>query len=370
MLHEPDIDRAALIRALERAYAIRIQDLQFMPTGWLAACYVVTCGDGRRYFLKLHSEDRPAAFAVSSRAFYLPLVYQLHHKGILPTVPAPIPNRDGALETGWTVYAIELLQFVAGIRVGHDGMDADILARLADMVGILHQSRSRVSLDNPLIDDFEIRFEPALIRAVDEALQFAEHPRAGMRALSGFLQDERGRILEYLDRLRDFQAVGRQLASDKVICHTDLHGENLMLNTEGRLVLVDWEGAVIAPPEHDLMFFAGEADFWTVFFPHYRAAYRRAALGAGSDVPDLHPKVFAFYYLRRGLEDLTDWIVRIREGQGSTEQDREDLDEMRGCLAGMTQIPATVRTLAKRLDEAVGDGKPSIEASLSAGCQL
>ena len=352
MQTEPNLDLGALIRVLDRAYDLRIRELRFLPTGWLAACYTVTCEDGTRCFLKLHPEDRPAAFAASSRAFYLPLTYQLHHRSILPHIPAPIPNGRGALATAWPPYAIELTQFVEGTLVGHGGMDEGMLARLAGQVGTLHRSTSRISVDDPLIDDFEIRFEPALRRALDEAPRVADPPRPGMRALSAFLRTAGEGIRGYLDRLRALQAVGRRMDKAKVVCHTDLHGENLMIDREGHLVLLDWEGAMIAPPEHDLMFFAGEASFWTTFLPHYEAA-RGPAFDVGSSRSGLHPKIFEFYYLRRGLEDLTDWMVRIREGRGSPEQDREDLDEMRACLAGMGQIPSTVRTIAHRLNDRI-----------------
>lgn len=354
MQTEPNVDRTALVHILERAYAFRIRGLRFMPTGWLAACYTVTCEDGTRYFLKLHPEDRPAAFAASSRAFYLPLTYQLHHKGILPWIPAPIPNGSRALATAWPPYVIELAQFVEGTLVGHEGMDGEILARLAGLVGTLHRSTSQIAVDEPLLDNFEIRFEPNLVRALDEGPCFADHPRPGMQALSAFLRAEGDRIRGYLARLQALQVVGRRMDKARVVCHTDLHGENLMIDREGHLVLCDWEGAMIAPPEHDLMFFAGEETFWAAFLPHYEAAFD-PVLGHGSGMPDLHPAVFEFYYLRRGLEDLADWIIRIREGRDSPEQDREDLAEMRDCLAGMAWIPATVRTIAQRLKSRTED---------------
>jgi thiamine kinase-like enzyme len=53
----------------------------------------------------------------------------------------------------------------------------------------------------------------------------------------------------------------RPILSGSEVCHTDLHGENLMVDDRGNLYILDWETAMIAPPEHDLFFFAGYDSF-------------------------------------------------------------------------------------------------------------
>jgi len=101
-----------------------------------------------------------------------------------------------------------------------------------------------------------------------------------------------------------------------VVCHTDLHGGNLLVDSRGNLYILDWEGAMLAPPEQDLFFFAGQDTFWDLFWPNYQREFGPARL----DVDML-----AFYYYRRGLEDLADWLPRILYAGQGDEKDRETL---------------------------------------------
>jgi len=37
-----------------------------------------------------------------------------------------------------------------------------------------------------------------------------------------------------------------------VLCHTDIGGGKLLVDDDGWLILLDWDDATVAPPEHDL----------------------------------------------------------------------------------------------------------------------
>ena len=43
-------------------------------------------------------------------------------------------------------------------------------------------------------------------------------------------------------------------AQDWVVCHADLHNGNSLIAKDGALYIVDWDTAMLAPPERDLMF--------------------------------------------------------------------------------------------------------------------
>ena len=125
------------------------------------------------------------------------------------------------------------------------------------------------------------------------------------------------------------------------MCHTDLHGWNLMMDGQGTLHIIDWEGAMIAPPEHDLFFFAGYDYFWDLFLRNYEREFGPVSLDSN---------VFGFYYYRRNLEDLVDYVVRILYHNADDEQDREDLGEVADyCIAGWSDLEPTINRIEAKL---------------------
>ena len=311
-----------------------------MPTEWLAYCFVVDCFDEKRYFLKLHDTTVKPAFAASSFDFYMPLTYELHAKGILPNIPHPIAAQDGRLSTNIGEYLLVLYNFIEGKMVGHDGLTDKVLAELSVLLGRLHRRTLEIDLPNPLIEYFNIVFKNELLMALDDLSNIASSARRGKQHLRDSLLPRKAEILRHLRRLKDLQLIVKKDHKEMVICHTDLHGENLMIDGRNNLYILDWENAMIAPPEHDLFFFAGYDSFWTVFLPNY--AHEFGQMNLNSDI-------FGFYYYRRGLEDLTDWIVRISTGDRDEVQNQADLEEISDCLAGLAYVEKTVAEIKEKL---------------------
>ena len=75
--------------------------------------------------------------------------------------------------------------------------------------------------------------------------------------LAAFWRDRRELILELVARA---DQAGRRLAGRPwrpVLCHADLHTFNVLVEPGGGLWLVDWDEAILAPRERDLMFVVG-----------------------------------------------------------------------------------------------------------------
>jgi spectinomycin phosphotransferase len=338
---EPSLDKAALFETIHREYGLSVERLRFLPTGWTAYCYAADCADGERYFLKLTSDSDLVPFAASDRDFYLPMTYQLCAKGLLPNVACPVRTHSGHFTARCDDHLLILFHFIEGKVVGHDGMSDDVLAKLARMIGILHRSTPEIEVEKPLVEGFDIAFEGALMDGLDALETTTSDDGRGRRELRELLLPRKGELLGRLDRLKELQASARAIGKTMVVCHTDLHGENLMMDERGNLYIIDWEGAMIAPPEHDLFFFAGYDSFWNLFLPNYEREFGPA---------DLDSKVFGFYYYRRTLEDLTDWVVRILYHNASYEQDREDLEEIADyCIAGWSYLEPTIRGIEEKL---------------------
>jgi len=77
------------------------------------------------------------------------------------------------------------------------------------------------------------------------------------RELAAFWRARRDVIHALVERA---DALGRQLARSRfplVLCHADLHTWNVLVDAERILWIVDWDEAILAPKERDLMFVVG-----------------------------------------------------------------------------------------------------------------
>jgi spectinomycin phosphotransferase len=82
-----------------------------------------------------------------------------------------------------------------------------------------------------------------------------------------------------------------------VLCHGDIHRGNLM-QSPGRLMLIDWEGMYLAPPEADLFFFRrGQTE---------ANAYYKKLSGYTPN-----PAALEFFGVRRRLEDIYEFLVSL-----------------------------------------------------------
>jgi hypothetical protein len=106
-----------------------------------------------------------------------------------------------------------------------------------------------------------------------------------------------------------------------------------MTDNQGELYILDWENALIAPLEHDMIFFAGENSFFETFWPNYTRQFPAASI-------DLD--LLRFYFYRRGLEDIADFILRILRRDGDFERDRQDIKWMLDCISGLKKIEDTI----------------------------
>jgi spectinomycin phosphotransferase len=335
-----DIDEADVWGAIRQAYGLPVERITFSTTGWISYCYKVETVAGERYLLKLYDESAPAPLLASSRDFYLPLTYQLCTRHLLPQIACPVQALDGSFTIRTGCYLLILFHYIEGKPVGFGRLPDEILVKLAGLVGQLHRSTRSIELANPLIERFEIAFEDALPKWLEALASLEPGARAGLRAYRELLVPHKDEIRGYLDRLKGLQSVMRSRAREMVMCHTDLHGGNLLVDRAGNLYILDWEGAMLAPPEQDLFFFAGEDRFWDLFWPNYSREFGPARL----DVD-----VLAFYYYRRGLEDVAEFTKSILYTDQDDEKDRETIHWTGACLKDLSNVEAAVVKISAHL---------------------
>jgi spectinomycin phosphotransferase len=335
------IDPQTILQTVQLEYGLAIQEMEFLLRGWGGDCFVAKTAEGIRYFLKFHDETEFLALAAGARDFYLPLMDQLHHKGILPHIPHPSPTLQGDFSLTIEPYELVITNFIEGHLVGFGRLPDPILIRLAELTGILHRSKSQLEFQHPFVDAFQINYEDLLVQSLDEIETITPADRPGKQALKNLVLPQKNLVLEILNRHKELQTFARATDKPTVVCHTDLHGANLMTDDQDNLFILDWENAMLAPPEHDLFFFVADERFGDLFFPAYQKH-------VGS--MDLDVQFFEFYLYRRAFEDVTDFMVRILNGDGSQERDQEDLKEISGYLKGFKNIGETLAEIHERIE--------------------
>jgi hypothetical protein len=313
MRTEPAIDRADLAETVRSRYGLIVEGLTFVPVGYAAACYALGCAGGERRFLKLWP-DTIAGRAVATRLdVVLPLTRALVDRRLVTRVPAPLPTRDGALRALFHGAPFAVFPFLPGhAPAPWSDWPASQRDEFARTVAAIHQATPALADVLPPRETFAIPFEADLRRGLVALASIGPGARPGLLALRDSVLPRRDEVLSQLARLHRLQGAVQDLSGSFVLCHTDLGGDNLLVDDEGRFSVLDWDDAIVAPPEHDLHAALGDG------FGRFLAVYQ-AAGGARS----LRLDQFAFSLLRRYLGDMAARLSRLLEEDTTAQEDAE-----------------------------------------------
>lgn len=287
-----------LTKLLYDAYGIYADRVVPAPGGWSSAAYRVETAGGR-YFLKVYDDLRETAQPWVRRMIArLPLLVWLQGTPLGPHIPRTHPALDGrhyvppAVEGAGTCM---LFDWIDGRTVGDDPYPPAQLVELARLLATLHSYNASdiPSWADALAEDTVLPFCDALQSLLDGDLSPLPAP------LAPLVEAHADTLTRAVPRLRTLLQTARLRVAAPVLCHTDAHGYNVLQSD--RLMLIDWEGVCLAPPEADLFMFAGRDDFGG--FLH---AYRQVRPGYTPD-----EALLSFYRLRRRLEDIWEFIAQL-----------------------------------------------------------
>lgn len=143
------------------------------------------------------------------------------------------------------------------------------------------------------VHDFAV---PAGVVPTDDlGIPFAEE----LRALSATGLPYAAEAAEQLERLRGLHV----RLGERVLCHTDVGGDNILVTPAGELVLLDWDEAVLGPAENDFILFARDE-------PPGSGVLRTVLDGYGAAID---PVRLAYCRLRRYLGDACVRLGRLAE---------------------------------------------------------
>jgi aminoglycoside phosphotransferase (APT) family kinase protein len=221
----------------------------------------------------------------------------------VPIAVAPLPTHTGDLLARADTFAVALYPFVAGesFDFGDYRDDAHRHATL-DMVVDVH----RTPPNHAFVDDFAL---PGLPPIGDEG----PYSRPAAQLLA--------RHAPAIDRARTRyeELVAKVDLSRVVLTHGEPHAGNTMLTSDGWR-LIDWDTALVAPPERDL---------WHLATDKILAAYEEATgVTPRQEMVDL-------YRIGWDLKDLSEEVHRFSRPHTGTPNDDEGWQILNDVLANL-----------------------------------
>jgi spectinomycin phosphotransferase len=186
-----------------------------------------------RYFVKVRPASDPRDAAATA-------VRELRDHGLREAV-APIRSQAGGLTVRWGEHSLSVYPLIDGVNGMRSGLNEQQWRAFGAFARQLHTSSAHLDLPAETYRPAELDLLPQIDAAVA-----GEH--------SAFWRAHHEEILALAART---EALGRelaQLALPLVVCHADLHTNNVMIDRGGALRVIDWDDLVVAPKERDLMF--------------------------------------------------------------------------------------------------------------------
>lgn len=309
MLEKPDIPDERIISRVQTEYDVHSAELTFLPIGADigTAVYRLVTDKGTAYFLKLRKNFAEVIVRV-------PLY--LREKGV-EAIIAPFESISKQHWVDFGEYKIILYPFING----KDGFEMQLTDQHRRTLGAafkaIHGARVPAELEGLLRKEtFDGGWRQRMRRyqAQVEEETLSEPIAARLAAFIKTKQSEISHLVERSEQLAsDLQSRNWEFS----LCHSDIHGGNILISNTGELYIVDWDDPILAPKERDLMFIGGGIDNLWKHEQEIDLFYQ----GYGEAQIDL--AVMAYYRYERVIEDLVvicDQLLITEEGGADRER--------------------------------------------------
>ena len=157
--------------------------------------------------------------------------------------------------------------------------------------------------------------------------------------LADFLKSKKSETLEMLKRAeRLAQMLGNEHL-EFILCHSDIHGYNLLIDNYGALYIVDWDSLVFAPKERDLMFIGGgHGD------SGYTPQEEETMFYEGYGQTNINRNAIAYYRYDRIFNDMAEDCGLIFSSDEGQEDRKGALEDLKSTFLPMGKIAMAYRS--------------------------
>ena len=317
MPEKPELKDEQIINCLRDEYELSVENISFLPLGADvdSSVYRVETKDGTNYFVKSRKGDLFNEASVVIPNFLSAL-------GIRHVIP-PLATQTGQLWANINPFKVVLYPFVEG-QAGLDiKMSNQQWFEFGTALKQFHSADIPANITSAIQrDNFSPQWRDTVKMFLEhvEKATFNEHVQI---EAADFLKSKKDEILDVGKRAEQLAQMLREEPPEFILCHSDLHGYNLLIDNNGALYIVDWDGLMFAPKERDLMFIGGgHGD------SGYTPREEEAMFYQGYGQTYINPIAIAYYRYERIIMDIADdcdIILLSDEGEENRTAALEDL---------------------------------------------
>src|SRR5688572_1112132 len=251
MPEKPELKDEQILNCLRDEYGLDAENISSLSLGAdvNSSVYRVVTKDGTNYFVKLRKWDLFHEASVVIPNFLSAL-------GIKQVIP-PLTTQTGQLWANLSPFKMILYPFVGG----HAGLDVKMSNQQWFEFGTalkrFHSADIPANITSRIQTDiFSPRWRDTVKMYLERIKEdtFDEHIKI---EAADFLKSKKDETLDIVKRAEQLAQMLREELPKFILCHSDIHGYNLLLDNSGALYIVDWDALMFAPKERDLMFIGG-----------------------------------------------------------------------------------------------------------------
>lgn len=296
MIEKPDIQDDDILSHLHAEYNLLVTELTFLPLGAdMGTVVYKVVANGTAYFLKLRK-------GFDEISVTIPLF--LKSQGVKEII-SPLKTKS---KRGWAdfgAYKMILYPFIEGKNGFEMGLSHHHKQTFGTALKAIHSAQLPPELKRHIPkENFSPNYREAMksFQRMAENQSFKEPVAAKLSEFIKLRQNEITRLIERAEQLAiELQSNPLEL----VLCHTDIHGGNMLLNDNNEFFIVDWDAPLLALKERDLMFIGGGID--TI----WKTEQDESLFYEGYGDAKINFKALAYYRYERVIEDLVAFCEQL-----------------------------------------------------------
>jgi len=244
------VSKQDIIHCLKANYGIPVSTLMPITDGadLFSEAYKAETTNQISYFVKL-KQGIHHAIGIS--------LQQLLHNADIQQIISPIKTIDNKLSQIFNDFTLIVYPFINGQNGFDRNLNKDQWIELGNALKQIHEFNVPLSIKKKIRhESYSSKWREA-VRSIYDRIDSEKSDDPIIQELLVFMKNHKETILRLVNAAEKLSKKIQKKDPGFVLCHSDIHAGNVLIQDDGKIYIVDWDSPIMAPKERDLMFIGG-----------------------------------------------------------------------------------------------------------------